>query len=58
VNSKLNDMLEPCSSLQILLPDTVTESNSILELELESNRDMDRTEHEQVVQSDQNWPGT
>ena len=29
-----------------------------MELELESNRDWDRTEHEEVVQLDQNWPGT
>jgi hypothetical protein len=28
-----------------------------MELELGSNRDMNRTEREQVVQSDQNWLG-
>jgi hypothetical protein len=28
-----------------------------MELELESNQDWDRTDHEEKVQSDQNWTG-
>ena len=34
------------------------ESKPIMELELGSNCDWDRTEHEEVVQLDQNWHGT
>jgi hypothetical protein len=61
VNSRLNDTQEPArSSQQIPVPDTFTlaQSKPIMELELESNSDWDRTEHEEVVQLDQNWPGT